>query len=331
MTMKQLIGWQARWAKALAKYHFIIMYRIGKQNAKADALTRRDEEVEFQDGVKAEYRTRAFLSQDQIDPKVLQDLGIDVDTYEISLSLVEESQFDESIELIDQLLQSNREAPSLQALRIQVQDQDEDSEFTLEDGLLLYGGRLVVLEARLCIELIWEAHNQISLAHPRWDKTYQLLRPRYYQQGMLRDIERFVRNCQPCRRAHVPRDKTPRMLHPLLVPDHPWQHVTMDFKSMPQDKNGYDEVYVIIDRLSKQAISIPYHKTIIAEEMAQLYITYVYRYHGPLETIVLDRGPQFVSQFQIEFYRILGTKLKLSMAFHPQTDGQMEIMNQYLD
>jgi hypothetical protein len=42
----------------------------------------------------------------------------------------------------------------------------------------------------------------------------------------------------------------------------------MDFKSMPQDKKGYDEVYVIIDHLSKQAISIPYHKTIIAEEMA---------------------------------------------------------------
>ena len=64
MTTKQLTGRQARWAEALAEYHFIIQYRTGRQNAKADALTRRDEEVELQDGVKAKYRTKAFLSQD---------------------------------------------------------------------------------------------------------------------------------------------------------------------------------------------------------------------------------------------------------------------------
>jgi hypothetical protein len=62
MTTKQLTGWQARWAKALAEYYFIIMYRTRKQNAKADALTRRDDEVEIQDGIKAEYWTKAFLS-----------------------------------------------------------------------------------------------------------------------------------------------------------------------------------------------------------------------------------------------------------------------------
>jgi len=71
----------------------------------------------------------------------------------------------------------------------------------------------------------------------------------------------------------------------------------MDFKSMPKDKAGYDEVFVVIDRLSKQAISIPCYKTVTAEDMAQLYITYVYRYYGPPESIVSDRGPQFVSQF----------------------------------
>src|SRR5450432_4017507 len=105
----------------------------------------------------------------------------------------------------------------------------------------------------------------------------------------------------------------------------------MDFKSMPKDKAGYDKVFVVIDRLSKQAISIPCYKTVTAEDMAQLYITYVYRYYGPPESIVSDRGPQFVSQFWKEFCRILGIKLKLSTAFHPQTDGQTEIMNQYMD
>jgi transposase InsO family protein len=327
MITKQLTARQARWAEALSEYHFIVMYRAGKQNAKADALTRRDEEVERQDQVKTEYRTRAFLSQDQIDPKVLQDLGIDVELSPI----LEEHTFDEPVALLDRILRENRESSSLQALRIQAQD-DRETDFELEDGLLLYNGRLVVPQSGYVqTELIQEAHNQVSTAHPGRDKTYHLLRPRYYWPKMLRDIERFVRNCQPCRRAHVPRDKTPGFLHPLPIPEHPWQHVTMDFKSMPKDKFGYDTVFVVIDRLSKQAISIPCHQTITAEEMAQLYITHVYRYYGAPESMVSDRGPQFVSYFWAEFCRILGVKLKLSTAFHPQTDGQTEIMNQYLD
>jgi hypothetical protein len=67
--------------------------------------------------------------------------------------------------------------------------------------------------------------------------------------------------------------------------------VTMDFKSMPKDKFGYNTVFVVIDRLSKQAISMPCHKTITAEGIAQLYITYVYRYYGAPQSIVSDRGP----------------------------------------
>jgi hypothetical protein len=261
MTTKQLTARQARWAEALAEYHFIIMYQPGKENTKADALTRRDEEVELQDGVKEEYRTRAFLSQDQIDPRVLQDLGIDVS--EVSLAPLEEPEFDESLGLMDKILRANRESGSLQALRAQAQAQAEaeDGELTMEEGLLLYSGRLIVPDVEnLRTELIREAHDQISTAHPGRDKTYRLLRPRYYWRGMRADIERFVRNCHPCRRADAPRDKTPGMLHPLPIPDHPWQHVTMDFKSMPKDKHGYDSVFVVIDRLSKQAISTPCHK-----------------------------------------------------------------------
>jgi hypothetical protein len=62
-----------------------------------------------------------------------------------------------------------------------------------------------------------------------------------------------------------------------------------------------------------------------------MYIQYIYRHRGAPQTIVSDRGPQFISQFWAEFTRILGVKLLLSTAFHPQTDGQTEIMNQYID
>jgi hypothetical protein len=67
ITTKQLTGQQARWTETFAEYHFIIIYQTGKQNAKADTLTCKDDKVKAQDRVKAEYRTQAFLSQDQID------------------------------------------------------------------------------------------------------------------------------------------------------------------------------------------------------------------------------------------------------------------------
>ena len=71
------------------------MYRLGAQNKKADALTRRDDEVEAQDGVKSEYRTRALLSQDQVDSQVLRDLGIEINEFE--LCLVKDAVFDKLI------------------------------------------------------------------------------------------------------------------------------------------------------------------------------------------------------------------------------------------
>jgi hypothetical protein len=66
---------------------------------------------------------------------------------------------------------------------------------------------------------------------------------------------------------------------------------------MLKDKDGYDVVYVVVDRMSKQAISTACYKTVIAKEMAGMYISSVYRYFGPLESIVSDWGPQFISQF----------------------------------
>ncbi len=105
----------------------------------------------------------------------------------------------------------------------------------------------------------------------------------------------------------------------------------MDFVLFNKDKHGYDNVLVVIDRLSKESISIPCYKTTIAEEMASLFIYYVWRYFGPLDSIISDWGPQFVLAFWTEFCWLLGIKLKRSIAHYPQTDGQTEIMNQYLE
>jgi transposase InsO family protein len=322
MTTKQLTSRQARWAEILSQFFFMIMYRSGKENI-ADALTRREQDVGPQDELKAWHRTRALLQPDQLDPRIRQELDQEVDLVEMELH--------ESLSLIDRILASNRTAESLEALREQARKGDES--LKLEEGLLLHQDKLVVpaTSDNLRTELIREAHDQVSTAHPGRNKTIRLLAARYYWRGLAADIEQYIRNCHTCKRTHVPRDRIPGLLHPLPIPDRPWQHITMDYKSFPKDAHGYDMAFVVIDRLSKQSISIPCYKTSTAKDMARLYIIYVYRYRGVPESIVSDRGPQFISDFWDEFCRILGVKLKLSTAFHPQTDGQTEIMNQYLD
>ena len=144
---------------------------------------------------------------------------------------------------------------------------------------------------------------------------------------MSKDIARYVRNCYECRRSTIPRDRALGLLQPFLVPERLWQHISMDFKSFPKDQSGNDMIYVIVDRLSKRVYLILYKKTITAKEIATLFILYVWCTHGPPDTIVSDRGPQFISEFWYKFCQILGIKLKLSTAFHPQTDRQTEIVN----
>jgi len=138
MTTKQLTGRQARWAEILSQFFFTIMYRPGRQNSKANALTRREQDVEPQDELKAQHRTRALLRPEQLDPRILKELNSEQN----ELAPMEGEILDEPMGLIDRILIANRTAESLKALRDQATEGDPDLE--MEDGLLLYQERLIV-------------------------------------------------------------------------------------------------------------------------------------------------------------------------------------------
>ncbi|KAI9034717.1 integrase catalytic domain-containing protein, partial [Aspergillus affinis] len=109
-----------------------------------------------------------------------------------------------------------------------------------------------------------------------------------------------------------------------------WEHISMDFRSCPKDKRGFDEACVIVDRLTKRVISIPCHKNVSAVDMAQLFLEYIYRWVGLPESILSDRGGQFVSSFWEELCLRLRIKRKLTSGQKPSTNGHTEIVNQYL-
>ena len=88
---------------------------------------------------------------------------------------------------------------------------------------------------------------------------------------MHSDVSRFLAICHICKRTTVPRDKKPGRLQPLPIPNRPWQHVAVDFKSFPKDKEGFDSVCVVIDRLTKRTITVPTKKSLTSKEFADLY------------------------------------------------------------
>jgi len=99
---------------------------------------------------------------------------------------------------------------------------------------------------------------------------------------------------------------------------------------LPKSKS-FDSVFVVVDRLTKMAHFVPCNKTITGKAMARLFLENVYKYHGLPNDIIFDRGTQFTSKFWQSLFKILQVKINLSSAYHPQTDGQTERVNQILE
>ena len=320
MSTKDLSSRQVNWAEMLSRFNFIIRYRPGKQNPLADALSRQDQDVKAQNSLKKAYRSMVLLPRNRIDNKIQQELDEHTDI----------SPIDSDSNIVEEILAANRTSENIEGFRRKAVDGEPG--WTMDDGLVKYNGRLVVPEdANLRTRLLEEIHAARATAHPGRTKTRLLISKRYYWPKWTTFVDQYIRNCHTCRRTTLPRDRPPGLLRPLPIPQRPWQHISVDFKSFPKDKRGYDNCMVVVDRLGKRPLSFPCYKTISASEVAKIYIDRVWRIYGLPDTIVSDRGPQFVSTFWREMCGILGIKLKLSTANHPQTDGQTENANQYLD
>ncbi len=329
MTTKLLTAKQVRWMEFLSDFNFQIIYTAGKNNQKADILSRREQDVAAQELIKKDSRSRTLLGPGRLDPRInaeLTEVYVEKSVKYVSTTLAALEPVGGDSELIQDLRSDNQR--SFKEIR-----EELPRDYTINtDKLLLYHGRLCVRRGTpLCTRLLREAHDQVSSAHPSARKTYQLLAPKYYWVGMSSDCKTYVNNCGTCKRYHSNQTKQQGMLHPLPIPAYPMQHLCMDFKEFPKDKHGYDTILVIIDRLGKDSVTIPCHKTIDARGLAILFTQWIYRFGHTPESIVSDRGPQFVSSFWEEFCRIIGVKITLSTAYHKETDGQTEIMNRYID
>ena len=148
---------------------------------------------------------------------------------------------------------------------------------------------------------------------------------------MTKEVGRYVDGCDACQR-YKNRSKAPAgKLMPNAIPEKLWSHISADFITKLPLAQGYDAILVVCDRFSKMAHFIATTEKTSAEGLAKLFRDQVWKLHGLSESIILDRGMQFAAGMMKELNNLLGIQTKLSTAYHLQTDGQTERVNQELE
>lgn len=134
--------------------------------------------------------------------------------------------------------------------------------------------------------------------------------------------------CQRVKTEHV---SYPGLLHPLPIPDALWKDIAMDFiEGLPHSVHK-NCILVVVDRLIKYGYFLSLKHPYTFKEVVELFLQEIFRLHGLPNTIMTDKDFIFTSQFWQHLFKSMGTRLNLSTAYHPQSDGQTERLNKCLE
>ena len=265
-TNKELNGRQARWSQFLSEFDFIITYRKGSANVKADILSRRSDHQPPEKESKA-------------------------------------------------ILQATNDGMVLAAVfRLRPAKQTKDLR-----------------------EFVRQIHESPTGGHQGIMKTLARVRMSRDEPKLLQVTREVIRRCNECNKNKATRHKPYGLLQPVPPPERAWGSVSWDLiVKLPQSqdpvtKTKYDSILVIVDRLTKYAYFEPYQESHTAEHLAHTFLRIVVSNHGLPDEVITDRGTTFASKFWQGLMKQLGTKHKLSTAYHPQTNGQTERTNQTLE
>lgn len=205
-------------------------------------------------------------------------------------------------------------------------------DYSLQGDLLLYKGKYYVgTGANMRHKILQTLHNGTEGGHSGMLTTFKRIDNQFFWPKLKQDVTTWVQECDVCQKnknEHVP---TPGLLQPLPIPTAAWQTISMDFVEGLPKSNGKDSILVIVDKFTKYCHLIPLSHPYSAATVAQCVLDSVVKLHGVPTAIISDRDPVFVSKFWGELFNAMGTKIKLSTAYHPQTDGQTERVNQCIE
>ncbi|PKA63782.1 putative mitochondrial protein [Apostasia shenzhenica] len=284
---------QQRWIAKLAGYDFTITYKKGTKNIVADALSR----------IPGKASTEC--------------MGI--------TSVV-------ATDLMGEVKMTWEKCPKLKEIILKLRNGEEISGLTWGNQSLYKNGRLVVgPNEELRRRIIWLLHSESARGHSGVEVTTMRVKKVFYWRGLKKLVRKVVAECDICQRNKTENVAYPGLLQPLPLPNKIWSDITMDFIEGLPPSQGKNTIWVIVDRMSKYAHFIGISHPFTAASLAQVFIEQIFKLHGMPEKIVSDRDPLFVSKFWRELYKKQGVTLLTSTAYHPQTDGQSEVVNRCLE
>ncbi|KAJ9557119.1 hypothetical protein OSB04_011733 [Centaurea solstitialis] len=294
LDQKMLNMRQRRWVELLSDYDCEIKYHPGKANVVADALSRKE----------------------RVKPTRTRAMGVLVQT-----------------SLKSQIQEAQREALMTDNLKKETLHGIEKEFEEKVDGVCYFKGRIWIPRVEQLRKMIMdEAHQSRYSIHPGSDKMYKGLKEHYWWPGMKRDIATYVSKCLTCAKVKAEHQKPSGLLQQPEIPEWKWEQISMDFVTkLPKTKKGHDTIWVIVDRLTKSAHFLPIKETYSIDKLAQLYVDEIVMRHGVPISIISDRDSRFTSRFWQSLQATLGTRVDLSTAYHPQTDGQTERTIQTLE
>ena len=204
--------------------------------------------------------------------------------------------------------------------------------YTCKDGVWFKGGKVYLNPSSPLIPSVLADHHSSPIGgHFGYHKTLAKIRGTFFWPKLRQHVKDFLRRCDTCQRFKADCLSPAGLLQPLSIPTKIWTEVSMDFVEGLPPSLGNTVIMVVVDRLSKYAHFIALKHPFTAITVAKSFIANVVKLHGIPVSIVSDRDKVFLSSFWNTLFQLQGTQLNMSSSYHPQSDGQTEVVNRTLE
>lgn len=342
MTTKSYSRRQQRWSEKLSELDFTIIYRPGSRGGKPDALTRRTQDRPVKEGGEESSETLVrMFKPDQLhetptesDWKLLEAVQSSRQPRVASVHLTKMQAVKFGEEFLEKVRAAGQQDDEWKRVFESLSKGEEtaDEKVELKEQVLWREGLLWIPKSEeLRRSVLENEHDSRIAGHFGRDKTLEKVSRNFCWPSMKADVEDYVTTCPICRRNKASRHKRYGMLSALETPESPWTDIAMDFiTSLPSSK-GQTQIWVIVDRFTKMAHFVPLPTNTDTTLLVEVFLREVWRLHGLPNSIVSDRDSKFTSKHWTEVLKRLGIRMRMSTAFHPQTDGQSERINQTIE